>query len=130
MHKNMNAEETSPLELIGIYDSDSTLLGEISYWIGARLGKKHCSLCDITHGVFTVKSEWKACAASIPVPFLTYHRNDAPHDALTAASETFPIVLARYVHGIEVVYSGEQLEKFNGDPQQFSQALTNIFWAG
>ena len=25
-------------ELIGVYDADSTLLGEVSYWIGARLG--------------------------------------------------------------------------------------------
>ena len=122
----MNAEEISPLELIGIYDADSTLVGEISYWIAARLGKKHCSLCDITHGVFTVKSEWKACAASIPVPFLTFHRNDAPSDILAVAIDNFPIVLARYSHGLEVIFTKQQLEEFEGNTTMFQAALHQI----
>ena len=36
-------------ELIGVYDADATLWGEVSYWVGARLGQRHCSLCDIMH---------------------------------------------------------------------------------
>ena len=46
---------------VGIYDADATLVGEVSYWIGARLGRTHCSLCELTHGLFTVKREWKEC---------------------------------------------------------------------
>jgi len=56
-------------EFIGVYDADSTLIGEVSYWIGARLGRTHCSLCELTHGLFTQKSEWKACAKELSVPF-------------------------------------------------------------
>ncbi|GDX28913.1 hypothetical protein LBMAG13_13430 [Actinomycetes bacterium] len=29
-------------QLIGVYDADATLWGEISYWVGARLGVRHC----------------------------------------------------------------------------------------
>ncbi len=35
--------------LFGVYDADATLWGEMSYWVGARLGVRHCGLCDITH---------------------------------------------------------------------------------
>lgn len=37
--------------LVGVYDADGTVLGELSYFVKARLGRAHCSLCDITHGV-------------------------------------------------------------------------------
>ena len=46
-------------ELIGVYDADGTLLGEARYWIGARLGRTHCSLCEITHGLFTERADWR-----------------------------------------------------------------------
>ena len=29
-------------ELIGVYDADGTLIGEVRYRIGARLGRTHC----------------------------------------------------------------------------------------
>ena len=46
-------------EFIGVYDADGTIVGEVSYWIGARLGRTHCSLCELTHGLFTAKREWR-----------------------------------------------------------------------
>ena len=27
----------------------SAIRGELTYWVGARLGRRHCSLCEITH---------------------------------------------------------------------------------
>jgi hypothetical protein len=122
----MNSADTSPLEFIGIYDADSTLVGEISYWIGARLGRAHCSLCELTHGLFTTKSEWKACQSALGIPFLTFHRNDAPSDALNVAAGQFPIVLARYSHGLEIVFTKHQLDEFQGDTQTFEATLHSV----
>lgn len=110
-------------EFIGIYDADSTLLGEISYWIGARFGKRHCSLCELTHGVFTKKSVWKSCSTSLNVPFAAFHRNDAPNDAMAAAAGQYPIVLARANNEIRIVFTSEQLNEFNGDTERFVMAL-------
>jgi len=80
--------------LVGVYDADGTLWGEVSYWIGARLGRAHCSLCDITHGSVRVRPEWVACTDALPVPFETFHRNDQPDAVRVAAHDTAPVVVA------------------------------------
>lgn len=113
----------APTEFIGIYDADSTLSGEISYWINARLGRTHCSLCELTHGVFTRKSEWTNCVESLEIPFTTFHRNDAPADALDAAQGNFPIVLARINSQLVIAFTAHQLDSFNGDTHLFEAEL-------
>lgn len=112
------------IEFIGIYDADATLRGEIAYWIGARLGVRHCTLCDITHGMFTQKAEWKRCRGTMTVPFHAHHRDDAPADALSAAAGVFPVVLARTHDGIEIVLGPADLEQFEGSPSAFTKWLS------
>lgn len=110
-------------EFVGIYDADSTLWGEVSYWLGARLGTRHCSLCDVTHGMFRRKSEWDQCAASLPAPFTAYHRNDAPPAALEAASGSFPVVVGRSGSVHRVVLTGDQIASCNGSPEALASLL-------
>lgn len=126
----MNGPAPVITEFVGVYDADSTLLGEISYWIGARLGTTHCSLCELTHGLFTVKSEWKECSRNLGVPFRTWHRNDAPADVLEAAAGAFPVVLARDTRGLHAVLSGSELENFGGDTAAFARRLAVIAGSG
>jgi hypothetical protein len=118
--------ENPIVEFIGIYDADSTVRGEISYWIGARIGRAHCSLCDITHGLFTPKKQWKQCANDLSVPFVTFHRNDAPADVLEACEGKFPVVLARTSDSLKVVVSNEELDALEGSPEQLAQFLHQI----
>jgi hypothetical protein len=113
-------------ELIGVYDADSTLLGEVSYWVGARLGITHCSLCELTHGLFTKKSEWKQCAESFTVPFHLFHRDDAPHDVLTALAGEFPAVLQRTTEGLKIILTKEEIERFDGRTSDFAEWITNF----
>jgi len=112
-------------ELIGVYDADSTLLGEVSYWVGARLGVTHCSLCELTHGLFTKKSEWKQCAEALSVPFHLFHRDDAPDDVVLALAGEFPAVLQRTTEGLKVILTKDELERFDGHTSDFAQWLTN-----
>ena len=113
------------VEFIGVYDADSTLIGEVSYWIGARLGRTHCSLCELTHGLFTQKSEWKACAKELSVPFHTFHRNDAPTDVLAAINGAFPAVLIRTNDGLSVILTKNALGSFDGNTTDFAQWLSD-----
>lgn len=114
-------------EFVGIYDADSTIVGELSYWFQARLGRTHCALCDITHGLFTKKRSWQDCQEQLPVPFRTFHRNDAPHDVLDAINGTFPVVVARTSEGLSIAVTPHELEKFNGDPITFVKHLHTFF---
>lgn len=87
------------VRLVGVYDADSTIRGELAYWVGARLGRRHCSLCEITHGSVRERPEWKTCRAGMPVPFDTYHRNDQPATVRMAAGGQAPAVLAQLERG-------------------------------
>jgi hypothetical protein len=113
-------------ELIGVYDADSTLFGEISYWVGARLGITHCSLCELTHGLFTKKSEWNQCAESLAIPFRLFHRDDAPEDVLAALTGQFPAVLQRTTEGLKIILTKEELEQFDGRTSDFAQWINDF----
>ena len=112
-------------ELIGVYDADASLLGEVSYWVGARLGITHCSLCELTHGLFTKKSEWTQCAESFTFPFYLFHRDDSPHDVLNALAGEFPAVLQRTTEGLKVILTKEELERFDGRTSDFAQWIND-----
>ena len=110
-------------ELIGVYDADGTLLGEARYWIGARLGRTHCGLCDITHGLFTERADWRSCRDQLDVEFRTYHRNDAPEDVLAVGSPA-PFVVARTDRGLVALLGPEELDACSGDVEEFRRALS------
>jgi hypothetical protein len=113
-------------ELVGVYDADATLWGEMSYWIGARLGWRHCSLCDITHGLFAEKSAWQACVSTLPVPFTTYHRNDQPDDVRACIGDQLPAIVARYEHGVEQLVGPAQLAACRADPNELLRLLQSL----
>lgn len=116
----MNAGSVS---LIGVYDADGSFAGEIRYWVGARLGRTHCSLCEITHGLFREKSEWRDCRDSLNVEFSTFHRDDAPGDVLEACKHQLPVVVARRGDDLLVVMGPQELESLGGDVARFEAEL-------
>ena len=110
-------------ELIGVYDADGTLAGEVRYWIGARLGRTHCGLCEITHGLFTERADWRQSRDQLDVEFHTYHRNDAPADVLAVGSPA-PFVVARTDRGLVALLGPAELDACAGDVEAFHQALS------
>lgn len=111
-------------ELVGVYHASGTLWGELSYWVGARLGKAHCSLCDVTHGTFRRKPGWSACAEALPVPFVTYHLDDRPADVATASGDATPCVLARTATGeLRLLVGPADLEACEGDPEVLVEVM-------
>lgn len=109
--------------LVGVYDADHTLRGELAYWIGARLGRAHCSLCDITHGSVREKSAWRTCRAGLPVAFDTYHRDDQPDDVRAALGGAAPAVVAQTTAGIVPLLDGVELEACGGSPERLVEAI-------
>src|SRR4051812_7043887 len=111
------------VRLVGVYDADSTLRGELSYWVGARLGRRHCSLCDITHGSVRQRPEWKTCKAGLPVPFDTYHRNDQPDSIRVAAGGQAPVVIAETDTGHVVLLAAADVDACDGSIDRLVEAI-------
>jgi len=109
--------------LIGVYDADHTVRGELSYWIGARLGRRHCSLCEITHGSFRRRPEWKKCQAGLPVPFDTFHRNDQPEPVCAGAGGQAPVVVAETDAGHVLLLTPADLEACDGSIDRLTEAI-------
>lgn len=111
------------VRLIGVYDADGSLRGEVAYWVGARLGRRHCSLCEVTHGIFTEKRDWKLCRDSLPVPFETFHRDDQPDDVRRATGDRAPIVVAETDSDLVILLSGDEIASSRGDPERFAELI-------
>jgi hypothetical protein len=109
--------------LVGVYDANGTVRGELAYFLGARFGRAHCALCDITHGRVRPKPEWEAYRARLQLPFDTYHRDDQP-EALRNINRPPPIVAAETDTGFVVLLGPDELEACDGALDAFVEALT------
>ena len=58
------------VELVGVYNADGGVAGEVRYVVGHLLGRAHCSLCDITHSPVRRKRAWDRMVGrtGCPVP--------------------------------------------------------------
>ncbi len=123
----MSSSDESPsqriVRLVGVYDADATFRGEVSYWVGARLGRRHCSLCDITHGSVRERPEWTACRAGLPIPFDTFHRNDQPSAVRDAAGGRAPVVVAETERGHVLLLSRTELDGCDGSIEQLMEVI-------
>jgi hypothetical protein len=111
------------VRLVGVYDADSTVRGELAYWVGARLGRRHCSLCEITHGSVRPRPEWKACQAGLPVPFETFHRNDQPDTIRATAGRQIPVVVAETDSGHVLLLDSGDLDACAGSIDRLVEAI-------
>lgn len=122
--------EPKIVALFGVYDADATVVGEVSYWIGARFGVRHCSLCDITHSLFKEKSEWQNCqkilAQEHGVNFQAFHRNDAPVQVRIVAGGNYPVVISKNTVGcFEVFMDNEAISSCGKSAQTFLNEIVS-----
>jgi hypothetical protein len=116
-------------KLIGVYDADATLLGEVSYWLGARFGVRHCSLCDITHSLFREKLQWRECQSRLEsdlhVEIETFHRNDQPDDVRACIDGKYPAVVMRGDDGVVSMFmNASEIEACGASPENFAAEIS------
>jgi hypothetical protein len=129
-HTTTDPSETSPRaqaprvqRIIGVYAAEGTRRGEVSYWIGARLGRTHCALCDITHGTFREKAAWRTCRDSVPVPVEMYHRDDQPEAVRSATGGVDPVVVAETDGGVVVLLGPDAVAACDASPDALVDAI-------
>ena len=111
--------------LLGVYDAEGSLRGELTYVVRKLVGRGHCALCDITHGwSLSPKTEWSACVAALPVPFELVHLDERSPEirALTEGAE--PCVVAVTQDGAEILLDRAALESCRGKPAALVAAVT------
>jgi hypothetical protein len=117
-HEGVVAPSPAPapprlVDLIGVYDASSSRRGEVAYWIRSRLTGAHCALCTVTHTVTGPIPEWTASLSRLPVPFVTYHRDDQPDDVRALGSE-LPVIVARFTSGVEILVNASEIKACAG----------------
>ena len=121
---------TRIVRLIGVYDADGTLRGELAYWFGARLGRAHSALCEITHGLARERSDWKACRDGLPVSFDTFHRDDQPEAVRNATGDVAPVVVAETASGIVGLLESADLDACVGSVHRLVDAIEHAITRG
>jgi hypothetical protein len=111
------------IRLVGIYDANSTLRGEIAYWVGAKLGRRHCALCEITHGSVRERPEWRTGTTGLSVPFDTYHRDDQPDPVRIAAAGQAPVIVAETMAGHLLLLTGDDLDACDGSTDRLVASI-------
>ena len=120
------------IEVVGVYDADGGVVGEVSYVVGHLLGRTSCSLCELTHGSLRRRPEWDALVARLPVPLRVMHRNEASEDERRAWSVSgLPAVIGVRSDGTRSVLIGPTgLAALAGSVPAFERALLDALSVG
>lgn len=109
--------------LVGVYDADGTIRGELAYLIGRTRGTAHCALCDITHGRLRRRADFDDARGKLAVPLELCHRDEVDEAVRAAAGWSYPCVVGIGAAGASLVMGRDDLEACAGDPATFVERL-------
>ncbi len=110
-------------EIVGVYDADGGLRGELAYVLGKAVGATHCALCDITHGSVAVTGRrgWKELRRRLPIRAV--HRDERDPELAAATGDALPCVVALTDAGVVPLLSPADLDACGGALEVFEQRL-------
>jgi hypothetical protein len=109
--------------LIGVYDADGSVLGELAYVVGHALGRRSCALCDITHGSLRRKPAFDDAAGALEVPFELLHRDEQPAALGVVTAGQLPCVVSDQGGELAVLLDRGALAECHGDPVALIAAI-------
>ncbi|WP_299446656.1 hypothetical protein [uncultured Phycicoccus sp.] len=119
------------VEVVGVYNADGGVLGELAYVIGHVLGRAECSLCDVTHGGVRRRPEWDEMVAGLPVPVRLVHRNETTTaERAAAAAAGLPVLLGVRADGtLTTLVPASRLAAAHGRVEDVGAALRSALAA-
>ncbi len=119
-----SASPSTVSEIIGVYDADGSLRGELAYALGILRGKPHCALCDITHSGVRRRKGFADLPARLGVPFSLVHRDERSPEVLAFTGERTPLVIGRTEAGFVDLLVAEDLAHVETNADAMFDALT------
>lgn len=116
-------EEQGP-KIYFIYNASGTLGGELNYLYGKYFQDEHCELCDITHGTFSAKPEWKEWVQTLSCEYHVLHTNEAEAMKVDYSQFTLPVVLVDRGQGLEELVSKKEMHESGKGVDAFIQLFT------
>ena len=114
----------SPVDaLVGIYNAEGSLAGEIRYLWSKLRGQGHCALCDITHRGVRQKPAFQACLEDIAIPFELLHLDELSAELTELTTGQVPCVLARRGRVHSILLDAAALTDCDGDVGRFRKRL-------
>jgi hypothetical protein len=116
------------MRIIGVYNADGGLAGELRYFFGHLVGVTQCTLCDITHSPFAKKAQWKALedrlSSELGITFELVHKNERTAAQRVASDGREPCVLIEDGDGnLSMILDWTDLKLAKGNVSAFERAL-------
>ena len=110
-------------QLVGVYDADGSVLGEMAYVVGHLLGRRTCALCDITHGSLKRRPDFDDAAAMLGVPFVLLHRDEISAEISELIDSELPCVVAETAGQRTVLLDRDALVACGKSPAALVEAI-------
>lgn len=112
------------VRLVGIYDADGSLVGEVRYVVGHLFGRAECALCDITHGALWRKRAFDDLRGRLEVPLVLLHRDEVDEELRSLTEGRLPCVVAEHADQRRaIVLDRDDLRRCEGDVTVFETTL-------
>jgi hypothetical protein len=121
-------DQQRPIRLIGVYNADGGVVGELKYFFGHLVGVAKCELCDITHSPIRRKAAFDRLAqdlkAQYGLNFALKHLNERTEAETRASLAKEPCVLAEYPDGsLGMFLDRQELRVAGGDVERFGKLV-------
>lgn len=107
--------------LVGIYNAEGSLLGEMRYLAGKLTGRAHCALCDISHGMTGERRAFKTIRARTALQML--HLDEQWPALNTFTMGRTPCIVAQTQEGLIEILSSAELAACSKSARAFEAAL-------
>jgi hypothetical protein len=109
--------------LVGVYNADGGLAGELRYAIGKAFGRTHCALCDLTHRGVRQRQDWRDLCEGLPVPVDLVHLNERSGAVREASRGGTPCLLAEVDDELVLLIGPQALQSCGADVDKLEQQL-------
>ena len=114
--------------LIGVYNADGGLAGELSYVFGHLIGIRSCSLCDISHSPIKKKASFKELEQHLleehGIIVRMVHLNERNERELKASEGRVPCMLLEYPdQSISMFLDATDLKALSGSVRSLKKLI-------